>query len=62
MLRKVEDCNRYDLEPNVDYSLFSMDVASLYPSLDHNSSATIVKEEYINPDLDVKDADWRTVE
>ena len=54
MLRKVEDCNRYDLEPNVDYSLFSMDVASLYPSLDHRDVKEAVFELVMNSKMELK--------
>ena len=54
MLRKVEDCNRYDLEPNVDYSLFSMDVASLYPSLDHRDVKEAMFELVINSKIELK--------
>ena len=49
ILRSVQETNKYSLRPGVDYALFSMDVESLYPSLDHKE----VGEAVFDPGLQI---------
>ena len=39
----------------------SMDVEALYPSINQVAAAKIVKAEYMNSDIEVKDVDWKIV-